>query len=312
LNDTQNDRTYTYPEDINATGWKTIGQDSILILYRNGSIVSAGNKVYDYFDPPAHIYNYTLVLTATNYSTPPVRRIAIVNKASTETNVYLNSTRGDKPYIINATANLTVTLDIPGKIVELDTNFTGWILQSGITPLYNFTKLNYDSGVYYITGYFTGDENYTSSSETHYLTIFTGMTIAVDLNATEVWWGDAVNISGIVERSGIPASNVKVTIEIEGNNICSDMPNTTDQGRYSCVFNAPYSVGRKIVRVQTIDEINNQIITNSTTLEVKVWWGEKEEEMERAKNIACYEVPKMIQNPDGTVKTVMVKICVWK
>jgi predicted hydrocarbon binding protein len=138
------------------------------------------------------------------------------------------------------------------------------------------------------------------------------MTIAVDLNATEVWWGDAVNISGIVERSGIPASNVKVTIEIEGNNICSDMPNTTDQGRYSCVFNAPYSVGRKIVRVQTIDEINNQIITNSTTLEVKVWWGEKEEEMERAKNIACYEVPKMIQNPDGTVKTVMVKICVWK
>jgi hypothetical protein len=30
------------------------------------------------------------------------------------------------------------------------------------------------------------------------------------------------------------------------------------------------------------------------------------------KNIGCYEVPYLIQNPDGSVRTVKVKICVWK
>lgn len=43
-----------------------------------------------------------------------------------------------------------------------------------------------------------------------------------------------------------------------------------------------------------------------------VWWGETEEEMREAANVGCYEVPKLIQNQDGTVGRVMVRVCVWK
>ncbi len=58
--------------------------------------------------------------------------------------------------------------------------------------------------------------------------------------------------------------------------------------------------------------MTDELLTNTTTLEVKIWWGEREEEMREAANVGCYEVPKLIQNPDGTIKRVMVRVCVWK
>jgi len=65
----------------------------------------------------------------------------IVNKGSTLTRLFLNGTEGDKTYEAGKGANFTVTLNVSGKTVYLDTNITGWVVQSGTTPLFNYTIL---------------------------------------------------------------------------------------------------------------------------------------------------------------------------
>jgi hypothetical protein len=43
---------------------------------------------------------------------------------------------------------------------------------------------------------------------------------------------------------------------------------------------------------------------------VKVAYGVEETEVERAKQVSCYEVPQLVVNPDGSIKQVFVKVCV--
>jgi len=96
--------------------------------------------------------------------------IYTVERAPTLTRLFLNGTEGDKTYNVTEIANFTVTLNISGKTVYLQTNMSGWILQSGITPLYNYTQLN-QKGIFNVTGYFLGDENYTESSQTYFVSV---------------------------------------------------------------------------------------------------------------------------------------------
>jgi len=105
-----------------------------------------------------------------NYTSTDVTNYLTVNKGPTEINLLLNGTDDDFTYNYSQIANFTVVLNISGKTVYLDANITGWTLQSGVTPLYNYTTLN-QLGVFNITGYFLGDQNYSSSSETHYATV---------------------------------------------------------------------------------------------------------------------------------------------
>jgi hypothetical protein len=97
-----------------------------------------------------------------------------INKAVATIRLFLNGTEGNKYYSLDvrnnfvAVANFTVTINTSYPVtVYLDTNITGWSLQSGISPLYNITQLT-SLGVFNITGYFPGDNNYTASSQTYY------------------------------------------------------------------------------------------------------------------------------------------------
>jgi hypothetical protein len=96
--------------------------------------------------------------------------VYVVYKAPTLTRLFLNGTEGNRTYNVTEFANFTVALNVSGKTVYLETNMSDWILQSGITPLINYTKLN-QKGVFNITGYFLGDENYTASSQTYYANV---------------------------------------------------------------------------------------------------------------------------------------------
>jgi len=109
-----------------------------------------------------------------------------INQASASIHLFLNGTEGNKYYENNTLANFTVTLDVPGKTVYLDTNITGWITQYDTTPLYNYTTL-IASGygiVYNITGYFKGDRNYSANYSTHYVKILESVPILGWLNVT--------------------------------------------------------------------------------------------------------------------------------
>ena len=88
---------------------------------------------------------------------------------------------------------------------------------------------------------------------------------------------------------------------------CTDTTNT--EGLYDCQFSAPRNLGTYTVVVEVTDKDTGKLITNSTSLIVSVAYGEEEI---IAPNIGCYEVPKIIQNPDGSIEKVNVRICVWK
>jgi hypothetical protein len=65
---------------------------------------------------------------------------------------------------------LNLASDPLPKTVKLDSNYTGWVLQSGNAPLQNISYL-LRTGTWNLTGYFEGDQNYTASLETHYFTV---------------------------------------------------------------------------------------------------------------------------------------------
>ena len=89
LNNTQGDKSYEYPAVINATGWKAV-EGETLILLRNGTDVTniSGNSAYtidSYLT--VCVYNYTIYATQTNYTSTAVTRFATVRDTTTTTSV---------------------------------------------------------------------------------------------------------------------------------------------------------------------------------------------------------------------------------
>jgi PGF-pre-PGF domain-containing protein len=173
-----NNRTYTYPEAINATGAAIYSNSGTLYLYRDGVQVATGagsvtnetllgNGTYAYKVNITGNQNYTSNETGVTY-------YAFVNKGPTLTKLYLNGTEGNVSYNLTQVANFTVTLNVSVKNVSLSTTITGWGADISSTDssstLTNLTTLN-TKGVFNITGYFPGDENYTASSQTWYATV---------------------------------------------------------------------------------------------------------------------------------------------
>jgi hypothetical protein len=135
--------------------------------------------------------------------------------------------------------------------------------------------------------------------------------VTVNLNATSVTYGAAINVSGsaaYLDTGAITLSDVSVSIL--GEQKCTD---TTDAaGGYTCVFSAPNQVGTFAVDVQITDKDTGKPITNSTALTVSVSYGEPATAEQAAQNVGCYEVPSLVQNADGSITKSTVRICVWK
>jgi hypothetical protein len=141
--------------------------------------------------------------------------------------------------------------------------------------------------------------------------VYQSGTVTVNLNATSVGYGAAINVSGSAHYSDTGAVTLSdVSVSILGVQQCSD---TTDAaGGYACVFNAPQQVGTFAINVQVTDKDTGKLITNSTALTVSVSYGEPATAERAAQNVGCYEVPSLVQNPDGSITKSTVRICVWK
>ncbi len=174
---TINGLNVTYPENVNIQPSESNGGDKDInyTFWRENTILSSSLGVAPASDTKslgAGIYSYRLNCSeGQNWTSISIGDSLIieVKKGTSVTNLYLNGTEDDKKYTLGGYANFTVGLNLSGD-VYLDTNMTGWILQSGSSPLVNYTILS-GEGVFNITGYFNGDENYTSSYVTYYANV---------------------------------------------------------------------------------------------------------------------------------------------
>lgn len=170
LNGTEADRSYTYPEAVNATGWVEQGDASATeVLYRNNTQVATGSPATEIATLPAGYWNYTYVYQESqNYTSASITRFAQVNKGPTQTYLYINGSRANIVVGQGDTLNFTVVTNVSGRNVELWTNYSDGVYKRwdgpSLEPLTNLTTLD-TIGTWEFTGNFSGDENYTASYE---------------------------------------------------------------------------------------------------------------------------------------------------
>ena len=141
------------------------------------------------------------------------------------------------------------------------------------------------------------------------------VTITMILNVTEPNWNEGVMLSGVATRSdgsAIDTSADPEDVEVyrNGTNIC--VTDTSSTGRYTCNFTAPGAVGLYQLNVTVDDPTTGKTWSNTTTFTVKQIFGEAKTAETTAGTIACYEEPRLVQNPDGTIEIAIVRICVLK
>ncbi|MEM5829387.1 MAG: hypothetical protein QW040_02265 [Candidatus Aenigmatarchaeota archaeon] len=130
-------------------------------------------------------------------------------------------------------------------------------------------------------------------------------TITINLNSTKVWWNDSVTASGIAKYQN--GTGISGTVNLTVNGLTYTCPDTND-GNWSCTFNAPSKIGSFLVTV-TIKNATGHQFQNSTILRVSPYYGKTPMgSMTRV----VYELPLLIQDLNGEIKTVLARIIVWK
>ncbi len=145
------------------------------------------------------------------------------------------------------------------------------------------------------------------------------VTTTIKLNNTSPNWNDWVNVQGVANRSdgsSIDTSADPEDVKIYVNSSLRCTIDTNSSGGYSCNFRAPSSLGLYEVNVTITDPTTGKSWWNSTTFNVQQQIGQPIEEgaseEDEAESVACYEEPRLVQNPDGTLAVSIVRICVWR
>jgi len=155
------------------------------------------------------------------------------------------------------------------------------------------------------------DSDSGSNEKTSEFLVYQNVTISVFLNKTKCWWRDWIRVYGqALQINGNPVGDANVSIMLLGKVVNKTKTNST--GHYEAIFRAPSRVGVHLLSVVLTHPTTGKKYGNVTTFNVALDYGKSEEEMESAKNVGCYEVPRFIQNPDGSIEKVIVKVCVWK
>jgi len=255
-------------------------------------------------DSPKDVSSISLTINNPPTVTEPVYNITSEIMRGNATEISCNV--GDTEDLVE---DLTVTIDV------LDPNNV-WSNETSTTNITNTFYRNYSTSSANALGTYTAvcsvtDTNGARVEDSSTFLVYGDGRVTVELNATTVYYGDGVNVSGraLYGDTGYVASS-SVAVKISGTTKCIDT--TDDVGGYTCDFNAPQSVGTYSVVVEVTDARTNKLITNSTGLTVSVTYGETERERGLAADVGCYEVPKVIQNPDGSIERATVRICVWK
>src|SRR3989344_9016049 len=131
----------------------------------NFTDLKAGNYQYRWYaNDTINLFNNTGIIY---YS---------VSKNTTNMKLWLNDSESDRSYIRYTYANFTAQLDLPNRIINMTSNMTGFSAQNSTTSvIYNTTNMT-QLGVFNMTAWFDGNENYTSASRTWHATVITSDT----------------------------------------------------------------------------------------------------------------------------------------
>jgi len=194
LNGTESNVSYVYPAVTNATAWRnaTVNNEGTLTLQRNGTTVATSasgiNNVSEIVQLGNWTSNYTVIFTATNYSTNSIsdNRFALVNKGVSNISLFINGTEANSSVQQGQAVNFTATINTTYNVnLTLNTTITNWPPAKSVigTSISNITSTGGVSGTdFNITSWFDGDQNWTADSQTWFLNITadaTGPTILI-------------------------------------------------------------------------------------------------------------------------------------
>jgi hypothetical protein len=158
----------TYPAVTTASCSANNGEISAQ-FFRNGISVSSP----DVGELAAGTYTYVCNNTETqNYSSASTTGSLIVNKANSVVNLLLDNQDAGITITKGAVVNITATLTTPSS-GDLNLTQNDAQINYGASPLENSTTYN-TVGTYTILASYAGNENYTTGSESHTITVQTG------------------------------------------------------------------------------------------------------------------------------------------
>jgi hypothetical protein len=179
LNGTEGNKSYVYPEDVNATGWKsaTIGSEFNLSLYRDGNIVATtltANSRSEQIRLANATYNYTLVFNGSvNYTDTALNISALINKGFTILTLKLNDTEADLTIASGAYANISASVNhtLEGNIYLYRDN-AQYNTSSSLVHIDNISTYHgIPATIFNITGSYVSGGNYTDASTTRWATV---------------------------------------------------------------------------------------------------------------------------------------------
>lgn len=203
-------KTYTYPDTINATAWKNITEGN-LILYRNSTQINSTNQVpNETIILGSGTYNYTLFYNETqNYSSGYRTYFVSVNRSPTSVSLWLNDTQNNKTFGRGSIVNITAQVNVSLLNLTISANFTGnqTDINSSNYTTFNLTDTSsLNIGAYNITAYYNGsNSNYSASSRTYFLTV------------RNLYQNDSINITSSTSTLVNATSTTNVTLTIVTN-----------------------------------------------------------------------------------------------
>jgi PGF-pre-PGF domain-containing protein len=147
------------------------------INFTQEQIASAGGFVYRWYAYDVNnIWNKTdqwVYVIAKNTSKSSLNISLYVNDTTGVTGIASSNTTSQSVlYNSSQNINITATINASDESVSITTNFTGWVTNR--TNINNTTKiwpLLVQNGSYAVTGYYTGDVNYSVSRRTIYVNV---------------------------------------------------------------------------------------------------------------------------------------------
>jgi hypothetical protein len=131
-------------------------------------------------------------------------------------------------------------------------------------------------------------------------------TVTISINSSDIWWGDALKASGTARYSnGTGIASGAVNAALGGNTY--GCPSTTASGSWYCVFTAPQELGSYKLTITVANDTTT--FTNTTTINVKASYGAT---VIGTGSRVVYETPALMQQLDGAIKKVWVRIKVWQ
>ena len=149
---------------VNCNGDNPEG--AIVSLTRNGQDVTSENATWVTLN--VGTWNYTCESSETkNYTSASQSQDVTVYKNPTSVSLFIDGAELNKSFSLYDVANFTAQANISGVTISMTSNLPGWEELSEDTVIYNETNIA-QSGVFWVTVSYPGNETYEASSTTLY------------------------------------------------------------------------------------------------------------------------------------------------